>query len=547
MSFRMVTPRRSKSGSVKARKVIPRDVREDYARLYGVSSEAKLTVPAGTPVHEAKIRASEFLADVETRIATIRAAQKGEGQSLSQRQAFALAGEWYVWYVGRHEENPGTLKQWNDLWVALIERLEDHAPEYVLEHGWRDLDWTREPQVLEGIRPQIADEAKTAQFLALQGVVLNSEAQALFLDCVLPEFIAAILRLERVASGNYEADERPSQFAKYDGRTVRPSTGTTPWALFEAWATATQPADATVNRWRSVFLDLDKRFASASDISEDDAREWARKLVTPKRGQRTVNDVWITAARTVFGWARGERMIPANPFENVRVTEPRRVRHRESQAFTVEEAATILRASSAIGEPRTTIEGAFRWVPWLCAYSGARAGEITQLRGEDIQRRGDVHAMLITPAAGTVKTGKARAVPIHEHLIEQGFLEFVRSRGKGPLFYDPAEENGPSDPLNPRRAPAVVVRQKVAAWVRGLGIADDELSPTHAWRHTFKQIADRAGISERTSDHITGHSHRTEGARYGAPTLEGMAEALGKFPRYDLAFGQENGGQNRGK
>src|SRR5262249_13498158 len=211
MSFRMITPRRSRSGSVKARKVIPRDVREDYARLYGVSSEAKPTVPAGTPVHEAKIRASEFLAEVETRIATIRAAQKGEGQSLSQRQAFALAGEWYVWYVGRHEENPGTPKQWNDLWVALIERLEDHAAEYVLGHGWRDLDWTREPQVLEGIRPQIADEAKTAQFLASKGVVLNSEAQSLFLDCVLPEFIAAILRLERVASGNYEADERPSQ------------------------------------------------------------------------------------------------------------------------------------------------------------------------------------------------------------------------------------------------------------------------------------------------------------------------------------------------
>src|SRR5262249_12373934 len=391
---------------ITARKAIPRDVRAEYQRLYGPGWEAKLSVPAGTRPAEAKVRISEWAAEVETRIATIRAARKGEGQSLPQRQALGLAAEWYIWYVGRHEENPGTPKQWNDLWVALVDRLEDHAPDEVFEHGWRDLDrWTRLPQVLDGIRPQIADEAKTAQFLASKGVVLSSEAQALFLDCVLPEFIAAILRLERVAAGNYEADERASQFPKYDGRTVRPSTGNTPWALFEAWAKATQPADATVNRWRSVFLDLDKRFASGSEISEDDAREWARKLVTPKRGPRTVNDVWITAARTVFGWAREERMIAANPFENVRVTEPRRVRHRESQAFTAEEAATILRASSAIGEPRTTIEGAFRWVPWLCAYSGARAGEITQLRGEDIQRRGDVHAMLITPAAGTVKTG----------------------------------------------------------------------------------------------------------------------------------------------
>src|SRR5262249_4415877 len=167
---------------------------------------------------------------------TIRAAQKGEGQSLTQRQAFALAGEWYAWYVGRHEENPGTPKKWNDLWVALIDRLEDHAPDHVIEHGWRDLAWAREPEMLEGIRSQIADEAKTAQFLASKGVVLNRAAHRLFLDCVLPEFIAAILRLERLAGGDYEQDERLSQYPKFIAHSVKQSTAMTPWALFDAWA-----------------------------------------------------------------------------------------------------------------------------------------------------------------------------------------------------------------------------------------------------------------------------------------------------------------------
>jgi integrase len=529
----MVTPRRSSSGSVKARKVIPKDIREDYARLYGVASEAKLTVPAGTPAHEAKILASEFLAEVETRIATLRAAKRGEGQSLTQRQAFALAGEWYVWYVGRHEENPGTPGKWNDLFVALIDRLEDHAPHEVIEHGWRNLDWTREPEVLDGIRPQIADEAKTAQFLAAKGIVLNNKAQALFLDCVLAEFMAAILRLERLAGGDYEPDDRPSRFPKFEGRPVRQGATVTPWALFEAWATATKPAESTVNRWRAVFLDLDKRFANAGDITEDDARDWARKLVTPGRGPTTVNDVWITAARTVFAWAVEERLITDNPFESVRVTEPKRVQLRETKAFTPEEAATILRAACAVGEQKTTFEGALRWVPWLCAYSGARAGEVTQLRGADILHRGEIYAMRLTPEAGTMKTGKPRTVPIHDHVIEQGFIGFVKTRGQAPLFYDPAEHNGPSDPLNPKRPRSVTVRQRLAAWVRKQGVTDKELSPNHAWRHTFKQIADRAGISERMSDHITGHSHKTEGAKYGAPTLEDMAAALKRFPRYE--------------
>ena len=71
-------------------------------------------------------------------------------------------------------------------------------------------------------------------------------------------------------------------------------------------------------------------------------------------------------------------------------------------------------------------------------------------------------------------------------------------------------------------------------WVRDLGVSDAELLPNHAWRHTFKQIADRAGISERMSDYITGHAHKSAGAGYGAPILNDMAQALNKFPRCEV-------------
>jgi integrase len=517
MSFRMMTPRRSRSGSTTVRKGIPKDVRADYQRLYGAGWEVKFTVPAGTPKHEAKVRISEWTAEVETRIASLRAARNGEGQSLTKRNAHALAGEWYQWYVSRYEEDPGTPEHWRTMWDVLILELESHAGKEVHEKPWRDLEWTHDPKVRAGIRPVIADEAKTAQFLASKGVVLTSEAQALFLDCVLDEFIAAMLLLERRALGDYSEDDRLAQFPKFNGQSVKASTGLTPMTLFAEWVKARQPAPSGVNRWRTVFLDLDKRFNNADDITEHDAREWAKKLVTSKRGARTVNDVWLTGASTIFAWAVRERLVSINPFKGLKVTEPRKVQHRETKAFTPDEAATILRASTEIGVPNTTFDGAIRWVPWLCAYSGARAGEITQLRWWDIQQHGQVYAMKLTPEAGTMKTGKPRTVPIHQHIIEQGFMEFVKLRGKKPLFYDPKEDNDPSDPLNPKRPRPVTVRQRLAAWVRKLGVTDKELSPNHAWRHTFKQIADRAGISERMSDYITGHRHRTVGAAYGAP------------------------------
>jgi hypothetical protein len=135
-------------------------------------------------------------------------------------------------------------------------------------------------------------------------------------------------------------------------------------------------------------------------------------------------------------------------------------------------------------------------------------------------------------------------VPIHEHLVAQGFLDYVRAKGKGPLFANSApatadggaEGSAPADRdiTHPKRSQADKVRGRLSAWVRSIGVTDKEVGPTHGWRHTFKQIADRNGISDRVSDAITGHVPQTEGRKYGAPTLEDMVEALKRFPRYKI-------------
>jgi hypothetical protein len=52
----------TKSGAFVARKAIPKDARAEYKRLYGVSQEAILKVPAGTPKARAKALHGEWLA-----------------------------------------------------------------------------------------------------------------------------------------------------------------------------------------------------------------------------------------------------------------------------------------------------------------------------------------------------------------------------------------------------------------------------------------------------------------------------------------------------
>jgi hypothetical protein len=90
------------SGGFLARKRIPKDVQEEYARLYGVQWEARFKAPPGAPITVARAKHREWLTEIESRIANLRAHRNGGGQSLTPKDARALAGEWYGWFVERH-------------------------------------------------------------------------------------------------------------------------------------------------------------------------------------------------------------------------------------------------------------------------------------------------------------------------------------------------------------------------------------------------------------------------------------------------------------
>jgi hypothetical protein len=85
--------------------------------------------------------------------------------------------------------------------------------------------------------------------------------------------------------------------------------------------------------------------------------------------------------------------------------------------------------------------------------------------------------MTLTPEAGTIKTRQTRIVPIHEHIIEQGFLDVVRQVGSGPLFYNASEKpRAKADPLKPTRSRAATARAHLSDWVRELGVNDPEVN-----------------------------------------------------------------------
>lgn len=531
MALRMVALTRKKNGEWFARKVIPDDVRAAYKRLHGVSREAHFKAPPGTSSAEAKALFAEWLSKTE---GTIEALRGSPSQSLSKRNAAALAGQWYRWYFVQHEDETDP-QRWERLSETYLwEILRPLAPEDFDSRKDLEWNWARRPEVREALREVLATETKARDFLVELGISLDQASFCSFMDAVQDNFLPVLTALGQRARGDYSPDQNLETFPVFEEKPINSSRGLSPWGLFDAYVAANGIKPSTINRWRGVFVAMENEFknVAADAISEDQARVWVDGLVTATRSARVVADVWLASSRRVFSWAVEQKLIRSNPFAAVRVKVRQRQQLRDNKAFTDDEIAIILQAA-AQSDGAGAFDRAKRWVPWLAAYSGARSGELTQLRGRDIQERKGIVYMRLTPEAGTMKTDRARSVPLHEHLVAQGFVEMVRQAGDGPLFYVPTlTDSTEDDPLNPKRPRWVKTRERLAGWIRDLGVSDPELSPNHAWRHTFKHRADRAGIPEKLHDAITGHSPKSVARTYGAPTLEDMAEAMAKFPRY---------------
>jgi len=63
--------KRLNSGACSARKVIPKDVREEYCALFGGGWEERFYVNAGTSLGEAKRALNDWLGEIERRISVI--------------------------------------------------------------------------------------------------------------------------------------------------------------------------------------------------------------------------------------------------------------------------------------------------------------------------------------------------------------------------------------------------------------------------------------------------------------------------------------------
>jgi hypothetical protein len=149
-----------------------------------------------------------------------------------------------------------------------------------------------------------------------------------------------------------------------------------------------------------------------------------------------------------------------------------------------------------------------------------------QLRKGDVRREGTGWVIRVNPEAGDVKTNDYRDVPVHEHLIATGFIEFLQQSKPGHLFCKVGKEGTTA-------GPADGVYKRVLTMVRNV-LTDPRVQPNHAWRYTFKTYGTDAGLHDLTIDAICGHAARTQGEKYRGITFKKRLEVMAEFPRYKL-------------
>lgn len=462
-------------------------------------------------------------------------AMRGGPVALSPRRRVAFAGLIYKrWREALTDDPVLSAEKWKAIAAAVRHDLESGQTNPLVIPA-EDAEQARQAAVDYALDGRFG--TMTDLFLSQEGIEITQEGRAVLLLDVARAMIEQAEQAALEAGGDYGPDVNALRFPAWERPAVVPA-GDVPTfeSLFADYERLPgkfgKRREKTIAEYRKTFSEEFAAFvkergghADPSRVVRADIVAWRDKLLADGLAPKTIKDKKIAALKAVFARAAKDAKLSANPAEEVDIPVPRPVRERE-RGFTEDEARQILTAARDFiaGKHGAELVAAIRWAPWIGAYTGARISEITQLRGVDFRKTPEGWFIRFTPEAGGIKSDQYRDVPIHEHLVQLGLVDFAKEAGQGPLFYRP--DNAEKASLG--RANAVAGR--ISEWVRKTAMVEDKrVQPTHGWRHRFKTVARAVGMDSEARDYIQGHTIKGMGGVYG--DMAGLHREIAKLPR----------------
>ena len=500
----MATPRKHpKTGIYWLRRAVPTDLRAGVGKR-----EEKISLKTRDPV-EAKRSFIAEMAKIEERWARLREPER----TLTANELHKISLNAYQWCFDQGG-SPGI--SWD---VSLGDQLwaEDTF----------DIATAFSPEVIARDARKHQHRAwctqRASEFLMSSGVKVGDGDRLNVAKAIAQGAHRSTLALQAQGRGDFS----PDPFLVQTVAVKNPGAGSVgksvPFkALIDGWVAEKAPSSKTLYSWRKVFDQLRSFIGhdNAADVTADDLLRWKASLLEQGLRTKTIRDSKLAPLRAILQWGFDNRKLAENPAARITIDVRAKLTER-IRGFTDEEAVLILSNAAESTDPVR------RWIPLLCAYSGARLSEVCQLRKEDIVSEQGVWCMKLAPEAGSLKNvSSERLVPLHPAVVQAGFLAFSSGSKDGPLFSVLS-----ADRFGNRGGTGTKL---IGRWVRSLGITDARISPSHSWRHRFKTLGRRHGIQMDISDAITGHAGKTVADRYGEFPIEALYRELVKIPTISL-------------
>jgi len=511
--------RHPKTGIYWYRKRVP-----DALRSLVGKREEKVTLKTRDPA-EAKIAHAKVASEIEQRWRRLAAG----AQSLSQKTAEAIAGEIYRSMVAEHEDNPSQVER--GVSAFLVDKAVVTGSAKITLAG-KSVESSK--ALLEKVlASRSAGNAKRIdRWLNSRGWILTLESRNLVDKAVETAILQARAQLYRMHKGDYRPDPDADRFPQLETPRKISKDKFALLRVFDDYAGERKLKPDTIKRWRPIMKNIASEVPDIRDLTRDWCIEWKDRQVARGISLKSVREVYVASLKSMCEWAVDNNRLKENPASRIKVKVPKDAAQAAKRGYTDAEAAKVLRASLEPMSKRLSQKhrAARRWIPTLCAYTGARVGEMAQLRKHDVRKVDGIWMLRITPEAGTVKTDQEREIAIHPEIIRQGFIEFV-SQSSERLFYDSDSPRGGSN-QNPTSRK---VGQRIAEWIRDdLGITDKRVSPNHAWRHRFRTVAEDVDMKEVTLEYIQGHAPASVGRKYGERKPRAQYREISKIPVIDI-------------
>lgn len=258
-----------------------------------------------------------------------------------------------------------------------------------------------------------------------------------------------------------------------------------------------QLLQADINNFFSLLGNLPPRWKDKCRQLKVTIRELAKLNHDETLGPKAFKDTYHASVRPFLKAARLNYQDQGFPtvltVEQINYKGPRVKGESKQRAFRRDELVRLFEGAEMQRFAADVTQAHYYWLPHLGLFTGARVNEICQLNPQtDIVQDAEHGIWYFWITAETesdarikksVKTGDARQVPIHQKLIDLGFLDYVRKvKTSGAKLLFPAWQ-----PVNERASGEA--EDWFRQFLRDTGLRDETpkacILGMHAFRHTL--------------------------------------------------------------